>query len=158
MFDPYLSCTYINIYFIFSNGKEKGGLRTCPCIIHDSSCDSGPAISLLHFKICLSNHKEKCLLNALLTFQPVDVPSFFILSMFPNLCWHILKKKIQKIQKKKTQRGVLVDFSIFFEALFSQDKTKLFSQYNKKRNYMCIELVNIQKFYFLFPLEELHFV
>lgn len=23
---------------------------------------------------------------------------------------------------------------------------------------MCIELVNIQKFYFLFPLEELHFV
>lgn len=133
MFDPYLSCTYINIYFIFSNGKEKGGLRTCPCIIHDSSCDSGPAISLLHFKNCLSNHKEKCLLNALLTFQPVDVPSFFILSTFPNLCWHILKKKkYKKIQKKRHKGGFWWIFLFFLKHYFPKTRRSFFLSITKK--------------------------
>lgn len=108
----------------------------CPCIIHDSSCDSGPAISLLHFKtvfpITRREKKKKSLLNVLLTFQPVDVPSFFILSVFPNLCWHILK------QQKKRQSGVLVDFSILFflKHYFPKTRQSFFLSITKKKLYV----------------------
>lgn len=84
----------------------------CPCIIHDSSCDGGPAISLLHFKTVfpIIRKKKKSLLNALLTFQPVDVSSFFILSTFPNLCWHILKQQKQKKDTKWSSGGFFYFF------------------------------------------------
>lgn len=91
-----------------------------------------------------------------LFFHPQYVPKSVLASI------KLQKKNTKK--KKRTQRGVPVDFSIFFFFLKHYfPKTKLFSQYNrknnkKKRNSMCIELVNRQKLYFLFPLEELHFV
>lgn len=117
----------------------------CPCIIHDSSCDGGPAISFTSFQNCLSNHKEKkSLLNALLTFQPVDVSSFFILSTFPNLCWHILK---QQKQKKRHKVEFWWIFLFFLKHYFPKTRQSFFLSITK-RNYMCIELVNIQKILF----------
>lgn len=63
----------------------------CSCLIPESSCDHGPSIILHHFKT-VSNCNKNCLSNVLLTFQPVDASSIFILSMFQNLCWHMKKE------------------------------------------------------------------
>lgn len=133
MLDPYLSCTYVKISFIFSNGKEKknkGGAYVPSCYSWQWPCNQ-----LTSFQTRLSNHRAKRLRSALRTFQPVDVPRFFfILSTFPNLCWHLLNYKKKYKKKKRTQRGVPVDFSIFFFLKHYFPKTKLFSQYNRKNN------------------------
>lgn len=154
MFNPYLSCTYINIYFIFSKEKEKGGVVYVPLYYSWQQLWQWPCNQFTSFQNCLSNHKErkkKCLLNELLTFQPVDVSSFFILSTFPNLCWHMLKQ--QKQTKKRHKVEFWWIFSIFFEALFSQDKTKLFSQYNKKKFYLYWASKYTENFIFYFHLK-----
>jgi len=117
--------------FLVRKRKNRGGeLRTCPCVIHDSSCDGGPAISLLHFRtgFPIISKKRKSLWNAFPTFQPVDLSClffFFFPSSVPSqICagTYEYNKNNNNNNKKKTHSGVLVDFSIFFEALFSQDK------------------------------------
>lgn len=163
MLDPYLSCTYVKIYFIFSNGKEKknkGGAYVPSCYSWQWPCNQ-----LTSFQTRLSNHRAKRLRSALRTFQPVDVPRFFfILSTFPNLCWHLLKHKKKNTKKKKGHKGEfrwIFLFFFFWSIIFPRQSFFLSitgKTTKKKRNSMCIELVNRQKLYFLFPLEELHFV
>lgn len=127
MFNPYLSCTYINIYFIFSKEKEKGGVAYVPLYYSWQQLWQWPCNQFTSFQNCLSNHKEKkkSLLNELLTFQPVDVSSFFILSTFPNLCWHILKQQKQKKDTKWSSGGFFYFF--FWSIIFPRQDKAFFS-------------------------------
>lgn len=150
MFNPYLSCTlYKYIYFFyFSNVKEKGG--GVYVLVYNSwkQLQPWPFNHFTSFQNCFQS-QQKIVSNVLLTFQPVDVSSFFILSMFQNLCWHM-----KKWHHHPTQSGI---FYYFFKRYFPKTQ-KSFFFLSIAKQILCIELVNIQKFYFLFPLEELHFV
>lgn len=125
MLDPYLSCTYVKIYFIFSNGKEKkkkGGCVRALVLLVTVALQSVDFISNPSFQSPGETPPERasyistCGCSSLF-FHPQYVPKSVLASI------KLQKKNTKK--KKRTQRGVPVDFSIlffFFEALFSQDK------------------------------------
>lgn len=134
MLDPYLSCTYVKMYFIFSNGKEKkkkrGGVYIPSCYSWQQLWQ-WPCNQLTSFQNRLSNHRAKRLRSALKKDTKGSSGGFFY---FFFVCfWSIIFPR-----------------QSFFLSITGKKK--------KKRNSTCIELVNIQKLYFLFPLEELHFV
>lgn len=116
-----------------------------------------PCNQFTSFQNHLSNHKEKkkkkSLLNVLLTFQPVDVSSFFILSTFPNLCWHILKQQKQQQKKKDTKVEFWWIFLFFLKHYFPKTRQSFFSQYNKKKLYVYWTSKYTEKFIFYFHLK-----
>lgn len=114
--------------FIFSNLGEGEGERDNNdlSILYKSSCDD---LQSVYFISKLFPITRKDFFKIHLYISPVDVYNF-ILSMFPNLCWH---------WKDKTIYWWVFLLIIFWSVIFPTQKS-FFSQYNKKiENPMCIE-------------------
>lgn len=115
----------INIFLFFSNVGEGEGDNNALGIIHESSCDD---LQSVYFISKLFPITRKDFFKIHLYISPVDVCNF-ILSMFPNLCWH---------WKDKTLYWWVFLLIIFWNVIFPTQKN-FFSQYNKKWNPMCIQ-------------------
>lgn len=90
-----------------------------------------------------------------LFFHPQYVPKSVLASI------KLQKKNTKKKKGHKGEFRWIFLFFFFWSIIFPRQSFFLSitgKTTKKKRNSMCIELVNRQKLYFLFPLEELHFV
>lgn len=144
MFNPYLSCTYINIYFIFSKEKEKGGVACALVLFMTTAVTVALQSVLLHFKTVFpiirkkksfecASHISTC--GCFQLFHPQYVP----------------KSVLAYIKTTKTKKRHKVEFwwifLFFLKHYFPKTRQSFFLSITK-RNYMCIELVNIQKILF----------
>lgn len=115
----------INILFFSNLGKGEGERDNALSIIHKSSCDNFQSV---YFISKLFPITRKDFFKIHFYISSVDVYNF-ILSMFPNLCWH---------WKDKTLYWWGFLLIIFWSIIFPTQKS-FFSQYNKSWNPMCIE-------------------